>query len=70
LKPTAKSNRKKLTKGDTHTGSLKLKVLLAGYPSITAFAKIIGRSRVTVHRAWKKPSDFGPTSRLISERIK
>lgn len=35
--------------------------------SVTGLAKKIGKARVTVHRAVKKPHHFGPTYRDICE---
>ena len=36
-----------------------------GYRGVTGLAEAIGRSRVTVHRAVKRPHLSGPTYRLV-----
>ena len=40
-----------------------------GFHGVTGFAKAIGRSPVTVHRAVRWPDQFGPTIKLIEERL-
>jgi len=40
-----------------------------GFEGVVGLAKHIGRSRVTVHRATKRPHIFGPTYRKIEEAL-
>ena len=43
---------------------------LAGYRSVTALAKSIGRHRTTVHLAVRYPERYGPTFRAIESALR
>lgn len=49
--------------------NLRQRAWAAGFRGVAGLAAAIGRSRVSVYRAIRNPSRFGPTHRLIVELL-
>lgn len=51
------------------TGNLRMLCWQRGYKGVVGLARKLKRSRVTVHRAVKRPHQFGPTYQLIEQAL-
>lgn len=62
-------NRANSAAREITTGNLRLLCWQAGFHGVAGLAREIGRSRITVHRAVRWPDQFGPTYKLIQEKL-
>lgn len=58
------------TKRNKRTEDLARRVRRAGFFGVAELARMIGRNRVTVYKAIRNPSQFGPTARAIDAAIR
>lgn len=71
---STKVNRNGLLKSDIARPqltrrSLRLLCWQRGYHGVADLARILGRNRVTIHRAVANPKQFGPTYALICKAL-
>lgn len=52
-----------------NSGNLRMLAWRRGFHGVVGLAKAIGRSRVTVHRAVKRPNSFRPTYTLVEKAL-
>ena len=52
-----------------NTGNLRRLCWARGFEGVAGLAKALGKSRVTIHRAAKRPGLFGPTYKLMEEAL-